>query len=114
MSWPHGHTLICRRHGSLSCGEVPRRKIHRLTSVCVGLWLTNSSGSPFTIHSSRNHTSHNYIPENASIILMTAGPRIATNSDGKINRISGNNSLMGTLAAFSSARWKRCVRKVSE
>jgi hypothetical protein len=43
---------------------------------------------------------------------MAAGPRIATNRDGKMKRINGNNIFEGIFAANSSALMYLLDRKV--
>ena len=43
-----------------------------------------------------------------------AGPTATTKKDGKIKSARGNISLVEIFAAFSSALWRRAVRKLSE
>jgi hypothetical protein len=45
---------------------------------------------------------------------MKAGPKVTMKMDGKMNKTKGNTSFTVVLAARSSARWRRCVRNVSE
>ena len=49
-------------------------------------------------------------PASVSKIVIVAGPRMTTNSAGKMKSTSGNTSLMAVLAAASSARCRRLVR----
>src|SRR3546814_12690077 len=53
-------------------------------------------------------------PEKASEIEQAAGPRIAMNSTGRMNRISGTVMIAGRRAAFSSARLMRSLRNSAE
>ena len=53
-------------------------------------------------------------PPRFLMIRMIAGPRMTTNSDGKMQPTSGNSILIGALAAISSARWRRSMRSCSD
>ena len=48
------------------------------------------------------------------MIRMMAGPRMTTNSDGKMQPTSGKSILIGAFAACSSARWRRSIRSCSD
>lgn len=45
-----------------------------------------------------------YRPDNVAMVLMTAGPRIAMNSTGKMKKSNGKSTLTGSFIACSSAR----------
>jgi hypothetical protein len=47
---------------------------------------------------------------NSRLILITMGPTVTTNREGKIQKKIGNTSLTPSLAAFSSAIWRACTR----
>ena len=47
-------------------------------------------------------------------MVMAAGPKMTTRSEGRMKRIKGNTSFTGNLAATSSAFWNLLVLMESE
>jgi hypothetical protein len=60
-------------------------------------------------HDMTGHLAGYYLAK-ASTMRMIAGPRITTNKAGKIQKSTGNRTLMGTFIARSSANWRRLIR----
>jgi hypothetical protein len=60
-------------------------------------------------HDMAGHLAGTYLAKTSAMRMM-AGPRITTNKAGKIQKSTGNRTLMGTFMARSSASWRRLTR----
>ena len=59
-------------------------------------------------HDMARHLTGSYLAKTSAMRMM-AGPRITTNNAGKIQKSTGNRTLMGTFIARSSASWRRLI-----